>query len=163
MLKQLAHYFSIYMRRIREQEAHTIHKLARAFAKIEQVEHKLEHYDQEMEQLEQRTRGLEELLATWDARIEEQKGVYKAAVEECRKEEALIEEMGAKLEELRAAVNIDQHSQANSPQYEMALEAIESLSKADFNELKSFRFGLELRNGLGCFVRLWNLFLVERD
>jgi hypothetical protein len=92
-------------------------------------------------------------LATWDARIEEQKGVYKAAVEECRKEEALIEEMGAKLEELRAAVNIDQHSQANSPQYEMALEAIESLSKADFNELKSFRLGLELRNGLGGFVK----------
>lgn len=111
MFKQFAQYFSIYMRRIREQEAHKIHKLEKAFTKIEQVEHKLEHYDQEMEQLDKKMKDLEALLSVWDTKIDEQKTVYKTAVDECRKEEKLIEEMNANLEKLRAAVNIDTHSQ----------------------------------------------------
>lgn len=62
-------------------------------------------------------------------------------MDECRLEEKLIEDMNANLERLRTAVNLESQSQtiSSSPQYEMALKAIESLSKADFSELKSFR------------------------
>ena len=140
MFKQMALYFSVYMRRIRENEAHKIQKLDIAFGKIAQVEHKLQHYDLETEDLNKKLMELENKLAVWDEKIEQQKSAYKTAVDEFRKEEKLIEEMNANLEKLRPAVNMESQGQANAvnQQYEMA-RAIEVLNKNDFNELKSFR------------------------
>ncbi len=140
MFKQMALYFSIYMRRIREYETDKINKLDKAFEKISQVESKLEHYDLETEELNRQMESLEKELLVWDERIESQKAVYKTAVDECRREERLIEEMNADLEKLRSAVNIEGQGQTNvTPQYDIALKAIESLNKAAFNELKTFR------------------------
>ena len=63
------------------------------------------------------------------------------AVDECRAEEKLIEQMNAALEKLRAGVNTDSQTLAAhlSPQYEMALSAVTTLSEADFEELRSYR------------------------
>jgi len=107
MFKQMALYHSVYMRRISEHETHRIVQLDKAFKKIAQVESKLEHYDLESDELNRRVASLEQELAVWDERIVTQKAVYKTAVDECRREERLIEEMNANLEKLRAAVNVE--------------------------------------------------------
>lgn len=105
------------------------------------MKHKLEHYDFETEELNKKIDNQEKLLKSWDEKIDSQKIIYKTSVDECRLEEKLIEDMNANLERLRTAVNLESQSQtiSASPQYEIALKAIESLSKADFTELKSFR------------------------
>ena len=141
MLKQLSSFFSIYMKRIRENELLETKKLNSTFQKLNEVEKKLENLDTEMGDLDRQLEDLERLLKSWEDKIEMEKQTYKAAVEACRLEEKHVEETNVKLEKLRLDVNVDNQTQANqvNPQYETALKAIKSLDRSNFNELKSFR------------------------
>lgn len=129
------------MKRIKEQENIKIEKFERVFSKISEVTHKLKVYNSNKLELNKKIDHLQSILDEWDVKISNQKEVYKIAVEECRKEESLVDEMGKALEKLKLDVNKDSHDFNNlfSPQYEMALKAIESLNSTSFNELKSFR------------------------
>lgn len=104
MFQQVAVYFLIYMRRIKEQESIKIEKFERAFRKIDEVGERLRAYDRERSALNARLEELDRKLKEWDERIERQKDAYRQAVDECKKEEKLVEEMGLALEKLKAEV-----------------------------------------------------------
>ncbi len=59
------------------------------------------------------------------------------AVEDCREEEKLINEMTIALDRLRQDVQAD--VEKASPQYENALNALKMLSKSDYDEIRTFR------------------------
>ena len=141
MFKQVSLCFRIYMKRIREQETIKIEKFERSFKKIDQVKLEIKGYDIQKEEINKKLENLKKLLGAWDEKIEKQKDVYKIAIEECRKEEKLVDEMSKALEKLKQDVSRDTQDVNNllSPQYEMALKAIESLNEACFNELRSYR------------------------
>ena len=141
MFKQVSLFFRIYMRRFKEQENARIEKFERAFRKIAQVVQKIAGYGGETVQLKLKLSNQEDVLNQWDQRIERQKSTYQTAVDECRKEEKLIEEMSAVLESLRSDVSQDSQNMNSlaNPQYELAINAIQSLSGSAFNELKSYR------------------------
>lgn len=104
MFQQLAVFFLIYMRRIKEQETIKIEKFERAFRKIDEVGERLRGYDREREALRRRLAELNARLNEWDEKIERQKDAYRLAVDECKKEEKLVDEMGLALEKLKAEV-----------------------------------------------------------
>lgn len=141
MFQQFSIYFLIYMKRIKEQESIKIEKFERAFRKFDEVGEKLRGYAIEKENCYKKLEELDRLLKEWDDMIENQKDAYRLAVEECKKEEKLVDEMSVALEKLKTEVNKDAHDFNNlySHQYELALKAIESLSEASFSELRSYR------------------------
>ncbi len=67
--------------------------------------------------------------------------MLKVVIDECRKEEKLVDEMSKALEKLRTDINSETADYKNmiTPQYEMALKAIESIDVTQLNELKSYR------------------------
>lgn len=104
MFQQLSVYFLIYMRRIKEQESIKIEKFERAFRKIDEVGERLRGYDHEKEILYKKLQDMDHLLNEWDVKIEKQKDAYRLAVDECKKEEKLVDEMSAALEKLKTEV-----------------------------------------------------------
>ncbi len=141
IFKQLAIYFKIYLRRIKEQENIKLKKLERAFSRINEIASQLKNYDNERIELKKKIENLNNLLSAWDEKIAKQKEVFMTSVEECRKEEKLIEEMNKALEVLKHDINRESTSLNfhMSPQYDLALKAIESLNESTFYELKSYR------------------------
>ncbi len=141
IFKQIALYFKIYMKRIKENEQMKIEKFEKAFAKIKQVSDKITNLDTEREEYETKLKDYEKQLNEWDEMINKQKDMYKVVIEECRKEEKLVDEMSKALNKLRADVSNDTQDYKNviSPQYEMAMKAIESIDVTQLNELKSYR------------------------
>ncbi len=141
IFKQIALYFKIYMKRIKENEQMKIEKFEKTFAKINQVSDKLKNLDNEREEYETKLKSFEKQLSEWDEMINKQKDMYKVVIDECRKEEKLVDEMSKALEKLRADVTNETQDYKNliSPQYEMAMKAIESIDATQLNELKSYR------------------------
>jgi hypothetical protein len=141
IFKQIALYFKIYMKRIKENELMRIEKFEKTFAKINQVSDKIKNLDNEREGYETKLKDFEKQLSEWDEMINKQKDMYKIVIDECRKEEKLVDEMSKALEKLRADVSSDTQDYKNliSPQYEMAMKAIESIDATQLNELKSYR------------------------
>lgn len=105
MFQQLSVYFLIYMRRIKEQETIKIEKFERAFRKIDEVGERLRGYGHEKDVCHKKLDDMDRLLKEWDEMIEKQKEAYRLAVDECKKEEKLVEEMGEALEKLKAEVS----------------------------------------------------------
>lgn len=124
MLNQMAIYFRIYMKRIRDQINEKMYKLDSAFAKVNSLRATLHSIDTSIEEAMRKLANLEKLKLAWEEKIEQQKDVYRIAVDECRKEDKLIEEMSTALEKLRSDVNSDSQNVNStlSPQYEMALK-----------------------------------------
>jgi len=139
MFKQMAIYFRIYMKRIRQDLNEKLEKLHLAFKKIDQLELKLQSLDQNIEGAVVKLDNLDKIKQAWEDKIDEQKDVYRKAVEDCRQEEKLIENMNIALEKLRVEVKMDSGQNAANPQYELALKAIQSLDPNNFNELKTYR------------------------
>jgi DNA-binding Lrp family transcriptional regulator len=104
MFQQLSVYFLIYMKRIKEQESIKIEKFERAFRKFDEVAERVRGYDREREELLKKLSDLDRSLKGWDERIEKQKDSYRMAVDECKKEEKLVDEMGETLEKLKSEV-----------------------------------------------------------
>lgn len=141
MFKQLSIYFLIYMKRIKEQENFRMQKFDRIFAKLDQVNEKLKNYDAHRQILNERIDQLNKAIEQWDVKIDQQKKVFKLAVDECRKEELLVDEMRNALEKLKQDVNTESNefNKSFTPQYQMAIKAIQCLNQECFSELKSFR------------------------
>ncbi|CAF0731757.1 unnamed protein product, partial [Brachionus calyciflorus] len=141
MFKQLSICFLIYMKRIKEQENFKIEKFDRVFDKINQVNEKIKTYDTLRNNLKKNIDDLEKVVEAWDEKISKQKDAFQIAVNECRKEEALVDEMSQALEKLKQDVmkDVNEFNKSFTPQYELAVKAIESLSETSFSELKSFR------------------------
>lgn len=59
------------------------------------------------------------------------------AVDDCREEEKLLNEMRAALDRLRK--DVEEAVQSANPQYENALNALRLLNKADYDEIRTFR------------------------
>jgi hypothetical protein len=105
MFRQVSSYFLVYMKRIKEQETIKIEKFERAFRKIDEVGEKLKGYDKERDEMNRKLSRLGNLLKAWDEKIEKQKDTYRVAVDECKKEEKLVDEMNLALEKLKNDVN----------------------------------------------------------
>jgi hypothetical protein len=141
MFKQIALFFQIYMKKIRDQEAIKIAKFANVFRKIDQVTHRLENFEEIRGELVGKIEQLDSSLAECDEKVSAQKEKYRQAANDCKIEEKLINDMSTALEQLRKEVNTDNHELKNmyTPQFEIALSALKSLNVQSFVELRSFR------------------------
>ncbi len=141
MFKQIALFFHIYMKKIHDQEALKIDKFKNVFKKIDQVTHRLENFEEIREELLAKIENLDSDLQACDEKVNVQKEKYREAVNDCKIEEKLINDMNMALEQLRKEVNKDNHELKNmyTPQFEIALSALKSLSVQSFMELRSFR------------------------
>jgi hypothetical protein len=77
IFKQIAIYFKVYMKRIKEAEQIKVHKFEKAFQKINQVVDKIKNYDNEKEEYLSQLNTLEKSLSDWDEQIGKQKEQYK--------------------------------------------------------------------------------------
>lgn len=141
MFKQIALFFHIYMKRLRDQELIRIDKFQNVFKKLDQVTYRLENFELIKEEWQNKLSEYEKLLEICNDKIDKQKERYRQAVADCKKEEKLIEEMTMALEKLKHDVNNESHELKNlyTPQFDIALAALKSLSKQSFVELRSFR------------------------
>ncbi|CAF1139632.1 unnamed protein product [Adineta steineri] len=80
---------------------------------------------------------LQEILSELDNELKIRKKNFSLAVDDCREEEKLLNEMLTALERLRKDVEAAV-ADAN-PQYENALNALKQLNKADYDEIRTFR------------------------
>jgi hypothetical protein len=138
MFKQLALYFHIYMKRIKERETIRSKKIKRAMNKVVTVNDKLNNNHLERDDILYKIEKLKEDVADFDRDLEKQKLVYLEKVEDCRKEQLLIDEMTKALDKLKNLTTSESESNIN-PQYEMAKKALETLDMDAFEELKSYR------------------------
>ncbi|CAF1088574.1 unnamed protein product [Rotaria sordida] len=88
-------------------------------------------------QLQNEIDDLQEKLSKLDEEFLVKKKNFSTAVDDCREEEKLLNEMSIALDRLRQDVQ-DDVEKAN-PQYENALNALKMLNKADYDEIRTFR------------------------
>lgn len=139
--KQTVDYFCAYMKTIYFTEKERIKKYEIAFEKLEYVSNEIENYVREIRDLQEKRVRLDLDEKNWLMKIEKQKEIYKIAVDECRKEEQLVNEMGVALEKLKADANqeFQDIKSAKNPQYESAVKAVQSLDLNAVHELRTYR------------------------
>ena len=141
MFKQVALFFHIYMKRLRDQELIRIEKFQSVFKKLDQVSHRLENYEQIREELLEKLKNLTSLMQASEEKIASQKEKCRRSTSDCHTEEKLLDDMAKALEQIKSDVNKDSHELKNmyTPQFEIALKALKSMSLQSFVELRSFR------------------------
>jgi dynein heavy chain len=141
VLKQVYSLYYVYMKRIYQAEKIKFDKYSEVFKKLEHVRNEIKKYGDEILKLKDHLVELDKRLNTWDNTITKQKNSYKVAVDECKKEEKLVEEMGIALDQLKAKSSKETQdlNKLLNPQYEAALRALNSLSEIMIAELRSYR------------------------
>ena len=141
VMKQVYTLYYVYMKRIYQAEKIKFDKYSEVFKKLEHVRNEIRKYGDEILKFKDHLIELDKRLNTWDNTINKQKSSYKVAVDECRKEEKLVEEMGIALDQLKAKSSKETQdlNKLLNPQYEAALRALNSLSEVMIAELRSYR------------------------
>ena len=141
ILKQIFSLYFVYMKRIYLAEKVKYDKFNEVFKKLEYVCNEIRKYGEDILRLKDHLVELDKRLKTWENTIDKQKSAYKVAVEECRKEEKLVEEMGIALDQLKSKSSKETQdlNKLLNPQYEAALRALNALSDVMIAELRSYR------------------------
>ncbi|CAF1514427.1 unnamed protein product, partial [Adineta ricciae] len=119
-------------------------KEARRLSRCESMLHRtnksrqlIEMNEQLCVELQNEIDHLQGKLAELDHELQLKKKNFSLAVEDCREEEKLLNEMRTALERLKK--DVEAAVENANPQYENALNALRLLNKADYDEIRTFR------------------------
>ncbi|KAH3716365.1 hypothetical protein DPMN_059086 [Dreissena polymorpha] len=139
---EFVHIFRIVCAYIVKKETGNIHKHERALAKVNEAFGSIDDFRREVSNLSPQHKAATEEIKGLVQEVEAQKQEYIAALDKCKEQEVLIEELQGPLERLRK----DAQSEFDklNPNYKAAISALSALNRQDLDEVKSFRAPPEL-------------------
>ncbi|CAF0879568.1 unnamed protein product, partial [Didymodactylos carnosus] len=137
MIKRTIDYLYKFDKNISEGETDRSNQYEMILARTNKTENMIEYNKELCKKLQLEIDDISKKLAKIEAELAEKKKAFTTALEDCREEERLLEEMATALEKLKKDMQED-FSKAN-PQYEAALSAVQALKKADYDEIRTFR------------------------
>ncbi|XP_041366047.1 dynein-1-beta heavy chain, flagellar inner arm I1 complex-like isoform X2 [Gigantopelta aegis] len=134
---EFVHLFKVIAAFIVKQELANVAKYEGALCKIDEAFGSIASYRREIDNLNPQLRQAQETIRALIVEVEERKKQYIEALERCKEQEDKIINIQGPLDSLRKSSNtmLDQVS----PGYQAAKQAISSLNKNDFDEVRSFR------------------------
>ncbi|CAF4961095.1 unnamed protein product, partial [Rotaria sp. Silwood1] len=134
--KAIEFFFKFYQH-IQQKEEYRLSRCESMLNRSNKSERIIEMNNRLCSQLQNEIDDLQEKLSKLDGEFLIKKKNFSTAVDDCREEEKLLNEMSIALDRLRQDVQ-DDVDKAN-PQYENALNALKMLNKADYDEIRTFR------------------------
>ncbi|UJR29306.1 hypothetical protein I4U23_010520 [Adineta vaga] len=122
---------------IQQKEAYRLSRCQSMLQRTNKSKHLIDMNEQLCVELQNEIDHLQGKLAELDHELQLKKKNFSLAVEDCREEEKLINEMKIALDRLKK--DVEAAVENANPQYENALNALRLLNKADYDEIRTFR------------------------
>ncbi|KAJ8313861.1 hypothetical protein KUTeg_008422 [Tegillarca granosa] len=139
---EFVHLFRVISAYIVKKERDNIRKHEQALSKVNEAFGSIAEFRREVSDLTPQHQSAVEEIKDLVAQVEDYKIKYIESLDKCKEQEERIEELQGPLEQLRREAQTE-FDKVN-PNYQAALTALESLSKNDLDEVRSFRTPPEL-------------------